>query len=83
MLVLDDKGKDEEGLAKDAIEKGALQEEPEPVITLDEYDIVGYGVVPLTGDDAKLRYGNYDVELFKAPVIVRDKDQLKKLPCKL
>ena len=37
MLVLDDKGKDEEGLAKDAIEKGALQEEPEPVITLDEY----------------------------------------------
>ena len=40
-------------------------------------------MVPLTGDDAKLRYGNYDVELFKAPVIVRDKDQLKKLPCKL
>lgn len=39
-----------------------------------EYSAIGYGVVKLNNKDGTIRYGTYDVELYKLPVNITNRN---------
>lgn len=49
----------------------------------EEYDMVGYGIEQFSHDDGKIKFGTYEVDLYKPPVYVCEIEQIRKLPCKL
>ena len=52
-------------------------------LLLREYDLIGYGTEQLTFGDGKVKYGEFEVPIYKGPIYVCEFEQIKMTPIKI
>ena len=52
-------------------------------LLLDEYDLIGYGTEQLSSGDGKVKYGEFEVPLYRPPIYVCEFEQARTTPLKI